>query len=145
MNRHTKLALIVAPFLAIGGYGASDYYLRNKSDSKEQLLKLELAGPCNLTSTICQLDADLISIKINHDGGETILNTSFPLDLATISFTNAQGTESVHHLVPDKFRLTWKAQTNFSELQSASSQPMTVRVGAIYSNLKYLQEFKTSL
>ena len=144
MNRHTKLALVIAPFLAIGGYGATDYYMRNKTH-EEQLLKLNLEQDCNLTTRPCTLTADQISIELQHRGNETLLVTTFPLDLATISFVDANGNESIHHMIPDEFRLRWRVETNFADIQSASNQPVTVRLGAIYDNLKYLQEFKTSL
>lgn len=144
MNRHTKLALIIAPFLAIGGYGATDYYMRNKNHD-EQLLKLNLEDNCNLTSHPCKLSADQISIELQHNGQETQLTTTFPLDLVTVSFTDADGTESVHHMVPDEFRLRWHADTDFAKLQSSSASPVTVRLGAIYNNLKYLHEFRAGL
>jgi hypothetical protein len=144
MNRHTKLALIIAPFLAIGGYGATDYYMRNKSHD-EQLLKLNLEGECNLTSRPCTLTADQISIELHHSGQETQLKTTFPLDLVTVSFTDANGKESIHHMIPDEFRLNWHADTQFADLQNAAAGPITVRLGAIYNNLKYLHEFRTGL
>ena len=144
MNRHTKLALVIAPFLAIGGYGATDYYMRNKTHD-EQLLKLNLDGNCNLTSQPCILTADQISIELHHSGKDTLLTTTFPLDLVTVSFTDADGTESIHHMIPDEFRLQWHASTDFAELQRNSGGPVTVRLGAIYNNLKYLHEFRTGL
>ena len=40
MNRHTKLALFVVPFLLLGGYIVSDYYIEHQAEQeKVQLLR----------------------------------------------------------------------------------------------------------
>ena len=50
MNRHTKVALMVAPFLILGGYIASDFYLENKAD-QERVFNMVPFGHCCLLYT----------------------------------------------------------------------------------------------
>jgi hypothetical protein len=55
MNLHTQVAIVVAPFLLIGGYVATDYYLIDKAE-KNNLFKLTVQGKCHILDEKCTLN-----------------------------------------------------------------------------------------
>ena len=145
MNRQTKLAIVIAPFLAIGGYIATGYFLKGEEQDDEQLLKLQLNEACNLSTVPCKLSAEGLSLELSDNNGTTRLVSSYPLERVMISFLDQAGTESLHQLKPDRQHLSWEATTDFPRIQSATPGPVTVRISAGLYNLIYLHEFQTGL
>lgn len=142
MNRHSKLAIMIAPFLAIGGYIASDYYVKHEQDSTEQYLKVTQEGPCDLVNTTCQFEADRLSMTLRHNNGQTVLESTFPLSRAVISWVDNSGKETRRQLQPDEAQRVWSSESNFAETLATEDQ-LTVRVAAVITNLHYLHEFTT--
>ncbi len=144
MNRHVKLAIIIAPFLAIGGYIASDYYMANKPQ-EEQLLKLNLGGSCDMVQIPCTLTAEGLSMQMSDENGNTRVRSSYPMDRISVSFVDSEGQETVHHLAPSEDRKLWQTPTNFSQLRAVSDRSITVRISAAAEIYTYLHEFQAGL
>ena len=142
MNRHSKLAIMIAPFLAIGGYIASDFYVKHEQDSTEQYLKVSQEGPCDLVNTTCQFEADRLSMTLRHSEGQTILESTFPLSRAVVSWVDSNGEETRRQLQPDEAQRVWSSESNFAESQATQGE-LTVRLAAVITNLHYLHEFTT--
>lgn len=141
MNRHTKLAIMVAPFLAIGGYIASDFYVKHEQESTEQFLKVDQQGPCDLVNTQCEFEADRLSLTLSHENGVTTLESTFPLSRAVVSWVNSNGEETRRQLQPDEKQRVWTSESDFAEALRAQPD-LTVRLAAIITNLNYLHEFQ---
>jgi hypothetical protein len=143
MNKHTKIAVLIAPFLAIGGYVASGYYLDSIAD-KEQLLKLKLEAPCNLIQSPCKLTADHLLLELSLKDNRLSLATSHPLNQATVSILNTADNESVHRLTTADKGHKWQSKESVLTA-SSTTKNATVRIHAVIQNLNYLHEFKLGL
>lgn len=86
MSRHLKIAFIVAPFLAIGGYALVDQYqYYQQAKQAKALYPLEVAGRCELHQD-CQLQHErlrvsLKAVDVQPDGSLVLtLTASRPLE-----------------------------------------------------------------
>lgn len=80
LSRHTKLALIMAPILLVGGYIAADYY-ESRQDADDQVYQMEKKSVCNLRGAGCEftiLEFEVaLSAKPTESGGSLfVLKTS---------------------------------------------------------------------
>ncbi|MDO6461978.1 hypothetical protein Q4485_14805 [Granulosicoccaceae sp. 1_MG-2023] len=141
MNKHTKLAIILAPFLAIGGYIASDIFLTKKQESTGQYLTLNQKTPCDLVNTPCDFEADRLSLTLRHENGKTILESTFPLTRAVVAWTSEDGEETRRQLIPDEKQRVWSADSDFAAALDAEPG-LTIRLATIITNLHYLHEFR---
>ena len=83
-NRHMKLAIILAPLLAIGGYILAGIYLDDKMDAQQGTDKpLSLQPGCQLLTGVCELLHREIAVNIaieEKDGRQLFyLSASTPL------------------------------------------------------------------
>ena len=83
MNRHTKMALMVAPFLILGGYIASDFYLEHEAE-QQRVFNMVPFGHCDVINQKCILKSGDFEINIYDNDGSTTVNSTFPLDSATL-------------------------------------------------------------
>lgn len=144
MNKHTKMAVLTAPFLAIGGYIASGYFLE-KTVQAPRLLTLNQEAPCNMRDIPCVLKATGLTFQISDNGGETEVTSSVSMASITIAFVDRDGTESAYPLAPIDGPRTWTAATNYSQLRSISGTDITIRLAATVENLTYIHEFEPGL
>lgn len=121
MNRHTKLAIILAPFLAIGGYIATDYYAKIQSET-ERFLKLAPQGECYILKDECKLGNGKFMISLAEKNGAIHLATTHPIDHAVISLVSgSSGTnpnienEKLYQLKQNKNRLNWTLDTRLTD------------------------------
>jgi hypothetical protein len=72
MNRHLKIAFIVAPFLAIGGYAVMDQYdYYQKKKLAKALYTLKAEGACVLSSGACVLKNESLTVSLSSAAAET--------------------------------------------------------------------------
>ena len=66
MNRHLKIAFVVAPFLAIGGYALVDQYQYSRQrEQAKALYPLEVVGECRLRPAGgCLLRHPLLTVRL---------------------------------------------------------------------------------
>ncbi len=95
-NRHLKLAIILAPLLAIGAYVITGIYLDRKiAEHPGSAQALHLQPGCRLLSNVCELLHREIAINIalesDADGKQWFyLSSSTPISGALVSFENRQ-------------------------------------------------------
>ncbi len=142
MNGHTKLAIFVAPFLVIGGYVASDYYVKYKQGQRK-LYQLSVVSDCILATNQCQLVGDELVLELSDKNGVTTLISNHPLDAVTLSVVNEDSDETVYRMEKGNDHQHWRVASNISRIGTWSSSPLTLRIGAIVENSLYISEFKT--
>lgn len=65
LNRHVRTAIMVAPFLGIGGYGLADYFLVGPQEKKETIVQeLVAQGQCNLTVNQCKFSYEKLTVSL---------------------------------------------------------------------------------
>lgn len=93
-SSHTKIAIIVAPLLAIGGYILADHYASKKeAELSSQVKPLTLQSGCRLLGGVCELLHREIAINISAESGPTTtvyLRASTAIDGALLSSTGQQ-------------------------------------------------------
>ncbi|WP_456447649.1 hypothetical protein [Thiolapillus sp.] len=94
-NRHVKLAVILAPLLAIGGYILTGIYLDDKIEAQPALDKpLTLQPGCHLLSGVCELlhREIAVNVAVEKKNGQAFfyLSTSTPIRGAIIAFANSE-------------------------------------------------------
>jgi len=90
-NRHVKLAIILAPLLAIGGYILAGIYLDDKIDTQPGVDRpLTLQPDCHLLTGICELLHREIAVNIaieEKDGRQLFyLSSSTPIQGVLAAF-----------------------------------------------------------
>lgn len=141
MNRHKKIAIIVAPFLAIGGYVATDYYAQYKR-SAQQLYKLSVTNNCDLANNRCELTGGGLTLRLSATNGKTKMVSSHPLDMVTISVLNAGSGESVYRMETESDHKHWIVVRDISNDKAGSSLPLTMRISAAVEDAYFISEFK---
>lgn len=140
MNRDKKLAIILAPFLLVGGYVVSDQYIESKAN-EPKFFPLSLNGECAMFSADCILQSGDMLINITDTGGVTKINTSFPVDTAAISLVYNDGKEIIYGLEKAANPQYWERKT---EIHTALTQLKTatkLRVVIKRKGSTYLSEF----
>ncbi len=94
MNKHQKLALLIAPFLLIGGYIAADYYsiAKEKTAMEQKAGRLKAVDGCNLQADACTLQKGPLEIKLRVNPSlaeQLLLVSNHSLDGVTIAFGGA--------------------------------------------------------
>lgn len=144
MNKHQKIAVIVAPFLAIGGYVATDYYVQYKNSARK-LYKLSLTNACNFAkNNLCELAGGGLILKLSDTNGKTRVVSNYPLDMVTISVLNEKSEESIYRMEIENDRQHWVVMRNNSIDVAPLSSSVTLRISAAIKNAFYLSEFKVT-
>lgn len=144
MNKHTRVAVILAPFLAIGGYIASGYYLDEKV-REPRLLTLNQEAACDMSTIPCVLKATGLTFQLSHQNGQTTVTSSVGMATVTIAFVKSDGTEAAYPLTPADRKKTWTSATQYEQIRLASGLDTTIRLAATIENLTYIHQFKPGL
>ncbi|MGB1263754.1 MAG: hypothetical protein ACPG52_12650 [Cognaticolwellia sp.] len=142
MNRHTKLALMVAPFLILGGYIASDFYVENQAD-KPRIFNMVPFGHCDVVNQKCILKSGDFEINILDSAGTTTLNATFPLDSATIFLVDSDNRAQAYPLGMRDSPYYWQSATPLHSNISAKGYKQKLRVIARIKGGQYIAEFYT--
>ena len=143
MNKHTKLAIMIAPFLAIGSYIATGYYVDTKMKkqfSEERYLKLSLQGKCQISIGNCKMkNGDfLLNLKQKPDGIH--LATTHPISNAVISLVTDKNQEKLYKLQQNKDALNWQVEVDPKRLQNVH----VLRLMLMINKVSYLGEVKNA-
>lgn len=139
MNRHTKIAIVIAPFLIVGGYIAADYYDEEKKKNKN-LFELRVQGQCNLSKKPCQLSNKQLLLTISDNNGITKVKSNRLLEKITFSMVDNNHQESVYQMNYQIDTKSWQANTDISDLLSHSSK-LKLRLIATVNKGFYFSEF----
>lgn len=139
MNKDKKLAIILAPFLLVGGYVVSDQYIESKAN-EEKMFALAADGECALLSGDCILQSGDMQINITDDNGITRSNTSFPVDTVVISLVYNSGREVIYELEKAANPQYWERKTDIREALTQQTAT-TLRVIIKRKGSMYFSEF----
>jgi hypothetical protein len=142
MNRHTKLAFFLAPFLIIGGYVLSDLYLEDKA-KEIKLYELQTKGDCDVLNRQCVLSAGEFEISVFHEKGITTVNSTFPLDTATLFLVDEKDQSTPYRLGMKDSPYYWKRETPLGTLVANQGDRYKLRLIAEIKGAKYIAEFYT--
>ncbi len=140
MNRDTKLAIVLAPFLLIGGYIASDYYIENYA-TEPRIFALSPQGQCTPFSGDCILQSGDFQINITDQQGVTRSNTSYPVDTVAISLVYSNGKEIIYGLDKTVNEQYWERKTDLRTAFTINKNAEKMRVVVQRKGNTYLSEF----
>lgn len=142
MNRHTKTALYVAPILILGGYILSDMYLEDKAHDNK-VIQLQQDGHCDVVNQQCILNSGEFEVNVTHNKGITTVNSSYPLDTATLFLVNNEDKADFYQLGMKESPYYWKRETPLGELVANKGDKYKIRLIAEIKGGKYIAEFYT--
>ncbi len=141
LNRHTKVAIIVAPILMILGFAASDLWVENKA-MKVRFYTLEAVdGKCDVLAKDCVLQSGEFQVNVYVQDGITTLNTTFPLDTATLFLVDEQGESSIYRMGMKDSPYYWYQKTPLEETAKAVGSKQKMRLVATIKGGQYISEF----
>lgn len=143
MNKHTKVAVLVAPLLAVLGYVASDYFIENDAD-EIKLITLVPESSCAVLAGECVLISGDFKINVFDKAGITVVNSTFPLDEAVLFLVNDDNSATAYPLTQVQSNYYWQAQTPLRDL-AATSASYKLRLIASIKGGNYISEFETLL
>ncbi len=142
MNKHLKAAFMVAPFLAVLGYVGADYYNENQA-AKEKIIQLAPEGDCDIINKSCVLSSGEFKINISDEEGITEVNSTFPLDSATLFLVDQANKMTPYPLGMQKSPYYWRSKTELRSLVSNKGDRYKLRLIAKIKGGQYISEFTT--
>lgn len=142
MNKHTKIAIFVAPILILGGYILSDMYLENKAD-EDRIFELVPYGHCDVLNQKCILKSGEFEVNVFDEEGVTHINTTFPLDTATLFLVDEKNNPTTYQLGMIDSPYYWQRETSLRSLAAEKGQSYKLRLIANIKGGKYISEFYT--
>ena len=141
-NKHTKMALLVAPFLAIIGWIGSDIWLESQK-MKSALYSLTLEnGLCDVTKQHCVVSTGDIKFTLYQHKQNTFLNGTLPMDDAVIMLVDADGSAVSKQMtmVKEQYQYYWQAQLPANTWQT----PQVFRLIIRTKGAQYIGEFENT-
>lgn len=139
LNRHTKIAIFVAPILMILGFGASDLWVENKA-MEARFYEMTPESPyCDIKNDRCVLVSGEFKISVYQENGLTTLNATFPLDTATLFLVDENDNAKVYRMGMKDSPYYWYQKTPIESLSAGSQQK--VRFIATVKGGQYVAEF----
>ncbi|GAA0295093.1 hypothetical protein GCM10009128_12140 [Psychrosphaera haliotis] len=142
MNKHTKMALYVAPILILGGYILSDMWVENQA-AKDKVIVLQQQGPCDVIEQMCILESGDLQLNVYDKNGETYVNSTFALDSATLFTVDDNNVVTEYPLLQDNNAFYWKHKTTLNQQLTKAGDTQKLRVIAEIKGGKYISEFTT--
>jgi hypothetical protein len=143
MNKHTRTAFILAPILAVIGYIAADYYEEDQAE-KKKVIQLVPFGSCDVLNQQCLLKAGNFEMNVFDKDNLTTVNSTFPLDSATIFLVDKNNQPTAYPLGMIQSPYYWHSETNLRELIGDSGQSYKLRLVANIKGGSYISEFYTT-
>jgi hypothetical protein len=140
MNKHTRTALMVAPILAVIGYIAADYYAEDQAE-KQKVVQLVPFEDCDVINQQCILKAGDFEVNVFDKNNLTTVNSTFPLDSATIFLVDKNNHPTAYPLGMIQSPYYWHTETNLRELIGSSGQSYTLRLVVNIKGGSYISEF----
>jgi|TARA_R100001377_G_scaffold69343_1_gene44673 hypothetical protein len=142
MNKHTKLAFMVAPILAVVGFIAADYYEENEA-SANKIIQLTPEGHCDVANKNCVLISGEFKINVSDEAGVTEVNSTFPLDSATLFLVDKSDKMTPYPLGMKKSPYYWRSDTPLGGLVANKGDSYKLRLIAKIKGGQYIGEFYT--
>jgi len=142
MNKHTKMAFMVAPFLTIFGFISADLYEENKADDNK-IVQLVPGGYCDITNKSCVLLSGEFKINVSDEAGVTEVNSTFPLDSATLFLVDKNDKMTPYPLGMKKSPYYWRSNTPLGGLLANQGDSYKLRLIVKIKGGQYIGEFYT--
>jgi len=142
MNRHLKVAFMVAPFLAVLGYVGADYYNESQA-AKTKIIQLVPDGHCDIINKSCVLKSGEFKVNVSDEAGITEVNSTFPLDTATLFLVDENDKMTPYPLGMQKSPYYWRRDTKLRSLVSNKGDSYKLRLIAKIKGGQYISEFYT--
>ena len=142
MNKHTKLAFMVAPFLAVIGYIGADYYEEAQA-SDNKIIQLAVEGQCDVLNQQCVLTSGEFKVNISDDAGVTEVNSTFPLDSAMIFLVDKNDHMTPYPLGMKESPYYWRNNTPLRSFISQKGDKYKLRLILNIKGGQYINEFYT--
>ena len=139
MNRHTKIAIFIAPFLLIGGYIAADYYVQEQAKNRN-LFELSLEGHCNLLKYSCILKNKQLTLTLSNKNNITQIESSHPLEQVFLSFIDKDNKETRFQMAANSNKQVWHSETLASPILKQSPE-LKIRLIGFVNQGYYFSEF----
>ena len=139
MNKHIKLAIVIAPFLAIGGYIATDYY-DTYQVNKKRYHTITVEGQCDIDTGPCLLKGAGLILEFSKNGEVTNLEANYPLSTAAIGML---GSDEPTNLTPDTSKKNWSVNTS-TYMKSVKSDGNAIRVLVSAKDHFFFSEFSST-
>ena len=143
MTKDLKLALIVAPFLAILGFVAIELWLSSTA-KQTKLVVLAMKGACDITGQGCLLQSGDLKLNITDNAGMTQLNSTYPLDKVTLFLVDDNQLMTPYPLTMHKNRYYWQTATPLRRLLTHNTNYYPLRLIVELGGSQYISEFKTN-
>ena len=142
MNKHTKVAIIVAPILTILGFALADLWEENEA-GKEKIIQLVPEGHCDIINQSCVLKSGEFKVNISDKEGVTEVNSTFPLDSATLFLVDKDDKMSPYPLGMQDTPYYWESPTHLRNVASGKGDSYKLRLIAKIKGGQYISEFYT--
>jgi len=142
MNKHMKLAFMVAPILAVIGFIGADYYEEAEADNAK-IIQLQPEGHCDVINKNCVLISGDFKINVSDEAGVTEVNSTFPLDSATLFLVDKSDKMTAYPLGMQKSPYYWRSNTPLGELVANQGDSYKLRLIAKIKGGQYISEFYT--
>ncbi|MGB1237100.1 MAG: hypothetical protein ACPG4U_02745 [Pseudomonadales bacterium] len=143
MNRHTKVAILVAPILAIFGFAGTDMYKEHQA-SQKVIYPLSNDKGCDISAEKCILKADELLLSFSQQDDHTVVNTTFALDTATLFLVDSQGEATAYPLGMTTSPYYWRASTGLDRQLKAPGAVQKLRIIANIKGASYISEFTST-
>lgn len=142
MNKHLKVAFMVAPFLGILGYIGADFYNENEA-AKSKIIELVPEGHCDIINQSCLLISGDFKMNFYDKSGVIEVNSSFPLDSVTLFLVDKSDQMTSYPLGMKKNPQYWHSNTELRNLVATKGDSYKLRLIAKIKGGQYISEFYT--
>ncbi len=142
MNKHTKIAILVAPILTILGFALADLWEENKAQ-KVRAFELVPFGHCDVKNQKCVLKSGEFEINVMDGKGITTVNSTYPIDTATLFLVDKENQATAFPLGMKDSPYYWKRETPLGRLVAKKGESHKLRVIIEIKGGKYFAEFYT--
>ncbi len=139
MNKHTKLAILIAPLLLVIGYIGSDYFIQYQSE-QDKLFQLVPDGSCDILAQNCVLKSGEFKVNVFDKDGVTTVNTTFPLDSAILFMVEQDDKTIAYPLKMADSPYYWNSSTPLRK-RLITGEKQKLRLIATIKGGQYISEF----
>lgn len=143
MNKHTKTAILVAPILAVLSFAATDMYEEHQA-SEKRIFVMQVQDQCDIYAQQCVLKSDEFLLSFSHSDGDTIINSTYPLDTATLFVVDNKNNASSYPLGMTTSPYYWRAKTGLDQMLTTRGAEQKLRIIANIKGGSYIGEFTST-
>ena len=133
---------MVAPFLVVLGYIGADFHHENEA-AKTKIVQLVPEGHCDIINQSCVLKSGDFKVEISDENGITGINSTFPLDSATLFLVDKHDQMTPYPLGMQKSPYYWRSNTELHSLIGQKGDSYKLRLIAKIKGGQYISEFYT--